>query len=319
MNCDQMQPLLEAFAGGELGWGTAWRVRRHLAACPACTEEFAEIRQHDRRLRAWRDVPAPADLQSRIAAALASAPPASVSRRPVTVRRAAVGLAGIAAATAAFIWLLPGQPGRPAPVMADVERAMQQVKTVSYKFNFISYSVGGKVSGDAPAQDWIRRTPPAIARHYQKLSEWDLDDERGQLSYDPQKNTCLKHPAMPDFKQQVQRQMRRLTEPPSNADVPMDSVHLTTTPWRRSKAVWNGQNCWRFDQTLFRPSIDSWGMSIWVDSKSLHVVRIECPHYNLTGRLLYLAVFSEFQYDEAPPPGVFDWSPPAGAKVEGHW
>jgi len=270
-------------------------------------------------------VPAPAGLGNRIAAVLPSLSPVSplpTPRRPAVVRRAAVGLAGVAAAGAAFFWLLPGQPGRPAPVMADVERAMQQVKTVAYKFNFISYDASGKVSGDSPAQDWLRRTPPAIARHYQKLSEWDLDDERGQLSYDPQKNTYLKHPVMPDFKQQVQRQMRRLTEPPSNADVPMDSVHLTTTSWRRSKAVWNGQNCWRFDQTLFRPSIDSWEMSIWVDPKSLHVVRIECPHYNLTGRLLYLAVFSEFQYDQMPPPNIFDWSPPSsarpyGAKYEG--
>lgn len=313
MTCDQMQPLLEAFADGELGWGTGWRVRRHLAACPACASELAELRQLSARVRAWRDVPAPAGLQGRLAVALPSAPPVSLPRHPALARRAAVGLAGLAAAAVAFS-LLPGQPSRPTIALADVEQAMQQVKTVSYKFNFISYDASGKVSGDAPAQDWLRRTPPAIARHYQKFSEWDLDDERGQLSYNPQKNTYLKHPAMPDFKQQVGRQIRRLTEPPSNTDAPLGNVHLTMTPWRRSKAIWNGQNCWKFDQTVSRPSVDSWGMSIWVDPKTLHIVRIEAPHYSLTGRLLYLAVFSDFQYNQTPPPNVFDWSPPSSAR-----
>ena len=59
MTCDQVRPLLETFTARELGWGTAWRVRRHLAACPACASELAATRRLDKRIRLWRHVPAP--------------------------------------------------------------------------------------------------------------------------------------------------------------------------------------------------------------------------------------------------------------------
>jgi len=65
--------------------------------------------------------------------------------------------------------------------------------------------------------------------------------------------------------------------------------------------------------------------TIWVDAQTLHVIRIELvgdPTQNIAPKGKGFAertVFDNFHYDETPPSGVFDWSPPAGANVRGHW
>ena len=338
MTCDQTQPLLNAFAAHELGWGTAWRVRRHLAACPACTAELAETRRLDSRVRAWRDVSAPAGLQSRIANALPSAPPVSAPRRPATARRVVVGLAGMAAAGAAFFWLTPGQPGRPTIAFADVEQAMQQVQMVSFDFNSYVYDAQGHLIPSATTfsqRVWLRRTPAARAYLDRKMSELNLKDGRGYLSHSLKKGLYLKRPhdGKVPVAQDVARQLGEFIEAPTDADVLANpAMGWAFTPWQQQRVILNGMTCLKFTRTITHPiSDDGRGImskrrgithgNIWVDAKTLHVIHIEN-----TGDASFMnkgyrerTVFDNFHYDETPPPGVFDWSPPAGAKVEGHW
>lgn len=335
MTCDQTQPLLEAFADGELGWGTAWCVRRHLAACPACTAELAEARRLDSRVRAWRDVPAPSGLQSRITAAL---PSVAAPRRPVTVRRVAVGLAGVAAASAAFFWLAPGQPGRPTIAFADVEQAMEQAQTVSYDFDSHLYDPQGRVVPNVNAMSsriWLRRRPAANADYNAIMHEWNLYDARGYVGYSQTCNNYLEKPPEGDITQSVEKQLRRLTEPPTEA-VPEE---LRSAPdfhfqsWQRQETTMNGQDCLMFTQDEDRAVRTEKGgraheltrTTIWVDAQTLHIIRIELvgdPTQNIRPKesgFVERSVIDNFHYDETPPPGVFDWSPPPGANVRGHW
>ncbi len=163
MTCDQIQLLLEAFADRQLGWGTAWRVRRHLVGCGLCAAEMAEIQAMTSRVRVWRDVSAPAGLEDRIAAALPSSVAPSPARFSVASRRAAVGLAGATAAVAAFFWLVPGQPGRPTIAYADVQRAMLNVKIMGWTEEETFYYSDGRVRKHNVRKVWVSTNPPMLA------------------------------------------------------------------------------------------------------------------------------------------------------------
>ena len=339
MTCDQTQPLLDAFADCELGWGTAWRVRRHLAACPACVAELAETRRLDSRVRAWRDVPAPAALQSRIAAALPLMSPVSVPQRPVTARRIAVGLAGVAAATAAFFWLTPGQPGRPTIAFADVERAMQQVQMVSYDYHCetqIHDAKGHIIPNSLPAfqQVWIRRTPPAISEYDPILHTIHLEDTRGLLTYDKIRREYRKSPFHDDraYALKYDTKLNKYVKVPFHATIQLrineDMGFVTETPansnfanWKQQKVERDGIACQEFTQADplnsagVRTSIQT---SIWVDLKTLRVIRLESEGES-GKRSRSRLVLDNIHYNETPPAGVFDWSPPPGSKVRGHW
>ena len=328
--CDQIQPHLEAFVDGELGWWMAWRVRRHLAGCGACASELAELQQIGRRARAWRNIPAPSGLQSRIAAALPPAAPLAV-RQPFPARRTAVGLAGMGVAAAAFFWLLPGQPGRPIIAFADVQRAVQQAQTVSYDMNTQIFDAQGRVfdGGTSFSESiWLRRIPPASAYLDHKMSERYLFDHRGKLGYDLKKGSYWKGPlpARLDVAKEIDWQLRSVTEPPTNeAWPPSDpSQHWTISPWQQQKVTVNGSACWKFTRTISRTLGNRHGVThinILVDAKTLHITSIK-----IVGDAMFMskgyqerAVFSNFHYNETPPPGIFDWLPPPGAKVRGHW
>ena len=358
MTCDQIQPLLEMFADRTLGWGTAWRVRRHLAACPACAAELAETRRLDSRVRAWRDVAAPAGLQSRIAAALPSAPPVSAPRRPVMAHRAAVGFAGVAAAAAAFFWLLPGQPGRPTVAFADVEQAMQRVEKLSWVTtsyytdlhgNKLSTDPGGnKVSALNSARTWVRRTPAAIATLDPRTGWRELLDKRGGL-FQPTEGQYQEYTLGPntekDIADKVEDSIRQMTQPPTDSMVSKSSgtmivayrgkplhpvsspVHITSIPVQERLVELNGRA-----QTLFtrdeeitfatyypKPfNVIHVRQSMWADPVTHRITQVEIQNSGggLGPNRQSSVLYSHFRYNQLAPPGVFDWSPPPGAKVQ---
>jgi len=337
MTCDQTQALLDVFADEELGWGTAWRVRRHLAGCALCAKELAEVQHLGRRVHEWRDVAAPTGLQSRIAGALPR-PTFPVSPRRFPVRRVAVGLAGLGAAAAVVFWLVPGQPGRPTIAFADVEKAMQQVQTVSYDMNSRCYDAEGHVIPGVMSfsfRNWLRRTPPASAQYDAIMREWSLSDARGYVGYSQRLNNYLEKPPEEDIAQTVNTYMRRLTEPPTDADQDgLRSGNFRVQPWQRQEKTVDGQSCLIFTQGLDRTiRMEDGGkaheftrITIWVDALTLHIIRIELvgdptPSVapNKEKAVVERTVFDNFHYDETPSPGVFDWSPPTGANVRGHW
>ena len=91
MNCDQAQPLIAAYADGELDALRRLFVEKHLRTCARCAEQHAELLGLRRRLRA--EAPyfaAPSALTERVRAMVVSTPaarPARASRVPERWRR----------------------------------------------------------------------------------------------------------------------------------------------------------------------------------------------------------------------------------------
>lgn len=64
MRCDELEPLIEPIAGGDLGL-TA-EVSAHLASCLTCAASLAFARRLERLLQAREAPPAPADLAANV-------------------------------------------------------------------------------------------------------------------------------------------------------------------------------------------------------------------------------------------------------------
>ena len=341
MTCDQIQPLLEAFAGHDLSPLTRWRIRPHLTQCPTCTAELAESVALTARVRDWQNVPAPAGLEARIAALLPAAAPAP-ARPPL--RRAAVGLAGLAAALAAAFWLVPGQPGRPTVAFAEVEQAMQNVQTVSWHFTAQMNDKAGDKSKPVKLTytNWLRRIPAASATtDYQSAPDTYFDvvenlpmktlkDDRGYFLLSKSGYTVIS--ASIPASQVITRQIESLTQFPQATIASSSSVgggKTTVTSFHQENVVVDGQNQIRFDRDIKTVWPEVNGKNThrlvhvidWVSVDTYRLVRVEIHlTEDTTGIQPFITlVQDQFQYNTPPPPGVFDWSPPPGAKVQGYW
>ena len=341
MTCDQVRPLLEAFAAHELGWGTAWRVRRHLAACPACASELAETRRLDAHVRAWRDVTAPVGLQSRIAATLPVTAPTATPRRPVVVRRTAVGLAGMAAAGVAFFWLVPGQPGQPTIAYADVERAMASVKIMGWTDEVTFYNVDGTVRKHGIRKVWVRANPPAIAdirypTQSQARQTQSLEDEHGEAELNLEGQYIIRddqHKVTDEVQRyllQRAQPMNELAAPGSDlSGSPYGSEKLKVLAWERTTL--HGQSVIKFVSTskfssrypAYPPGpppehdVAAVGTeTVWIDSRTHRVVQSETHAETEQGKPIYDMKEYNVSYDRMPPPGIFDHFPPSGVAVK---
>ena len=320
MRCHQAR--LNALADGELGAWAAARVQRHLQACPSCAAEYAELLALGDQARAWRHVTAPAGLETRIAAALRT----QGGPLRVFVWRPFAAVAATAAAVAAITLLIPGQPGRPAPAFADVERAMGAVQSVSWEWDDTWQQ--GRTSHLSRRWAWVRRSPPATADYEADLDEWSLSDARGYVGYSRKHNTYIKRPLEKYGQKDAQNLIRRFTEPFAAASDITPAVNAHWTPWRRERVMLEGRPCWEFSREerqnpaqaspqagrLAPPSRGLYRMRLWADTGTLRVARIEFARSGSDSGGPPRTVFSNFQYNRTPPKGVFDWSPPLGAK-----
>ncbi len=344
MNCTQAQTLLDAYADHALpAWQTV-RVRRHLAGCPACTAQLADLQRLSASVYAWHDASAPAALQGRIAAALPQTASAPTPPRPRRIaRRVAVSLAGVAAAIGAGFWLLPGHPTQPTLAFADVERAMQQVQTVSWKDYSIFTDVNWRPLSDQKPSDgvtWLRRNPAAVAIIGLPYGSKSLYDKRGSLDCTAQGN-CFVRPSGKQAEKYLvegmEERIKRLTqEPVEQSSDPHESVYNTVTKPQQQLVTLDGQKSilFTFDNEIVVRKFVLHGRvtmpeshrfqqhCIWVNPTSHLVTRMEARDWGdkASGpfKQHQIIINSDFRYNQAPPPGVFDWSPPPGAKVERH-
>ena len=231
---------------------------------------------------------------------------------------------------ALFFWLLPGQPGRPTIAFADVERAIQQAQTVSYRMTMHIYDAQGHVvpgSLQIVRQVWMRRSPPALALadtigHYKSL-----EDTRGYLLHGG--NRYLKVPVHENITQTINKYLHNVTEPPTDPEEYRAGTgrNFHFQPWQRQGAIVDGKACLVFTQDLRRTvgKLEKFSrITLWVDAQTLHIFRMESvgdptpEATQLKPGDVERAVIDNFHYNDTPPPGVFDCkkSPPPGAKVE---
>ncbi len=339
MNCTHTQILLDAYADHALNAWQTVRVRRHLAGCAVCAAQLANIQHLQASVRAWRSVSAPAALEGRIAVALprtASAPTPPHNRR--VARRAAVGLAGVAAAIGVGFWFLPGHPAQPTVAFADVERAMQQVETLSWMTTVhtsFAGRTGHKSETNSTEQTWLRRRPAAIAtleqaKGYPKGLR-SLNDGHGEiLQYADNAYRTYKPHAKGDIAKAVEDEVRRMTQIPAQnvTSTPNASIRSNFLPLQEHETKLDGR-----DQILFvregnlivttNPAplrLIHISESVWVEPTTHRINQIEIE--NVGGdrgpNSRACIIYSNFHYNQVPPPGVFDWSPPSGASVEHH-
>ncbi len=339
MTCRHAELQLNALADHALNPWQASHVRRHLAACPACAAEFAEIQRLDASVQAWRNVPAPSTLGPRIAAALPPSAAFQTRRRAFPLRPAAVGLAGLAAGLAAIFWFLPGQPGQPMIAFADVQKAMQQVQIASWKTHYIVTDANWRTLAQKqmPGPDfttWVRRNPPTVATIGQPHGFQSLEDKHGDMDRTAQGNYLWKpnnKQREKDFSRGVEEQIESLTQAsmtsPSTSD-PHLSVYTIVANPRQQSVVQDGQRQILFthnEEIVVRinkhvPEMHYFQQhNTWVDPVSHLVTRTESRNWGdkMSGQFnqRQVVVSDNFRYNQAPPPGVFDWSPPPGANV----
>ena len=339
MTCDQTAPLLDAFADRELGWATARRVRRHLAACPACTDALAETRQLTARAQAWRDVPAPAALQSHIAAALPPLPARRVARRRLDYR-AAIAVAGVACLAMGF-WLLPGQPGQPTIAFADVERAMASVKIMGWTDEVTFYNTDGTVRKHNIRKVWVRTSPPAIADiRYPTLSQprqtQSLENEFGEAELNLEGHYVIRNDQH-KVVDEVQKALLQRAQAKNDFATPGSDLSKSSYNFGKFKVlVWErttlrGQSVVKFAYATnfsctypaYPPgpppqhNVTAVGReTLWIDSRTHRVVQSERHAETQEGKPIYDLKEYNVSYDRMPPPGIFDHFPPLGAAVK---
>ncbi len=332
MNCTHTQILLDAYADHALNAWQTVRVRRHLAGCAVCAAQLANIQHLQASVRAWRSVSAPAALEGRIAVALprtASAPTPPHNRR--VARRAAVGLAGVAAAIGVGFWFLPGHPAQPTVAFADVERAMQQVQTVSWSETIVFHDrADHPVEADSSrATYWLRRNPPALASRWQEQDfqpSLDLRDARGDvMQLAPGRYARLdpkEYGQGGSIARVVEDAVHEITQPQIGSGFAgyagTDQDESKFSPTQQRRVILDGQERILFvrdQETIIRRRNESpihylSHIKLWADPSTLRVVRIE----DRPGKSEVITR-SDFCYDQPVPSGVFDWSPPPGATV----
>jgi anti-sigma factor RsiW len=107
--CQGVGERLDAYHDAELGAFDRWQVRRHLARCPACRDELADLARVGGWVRSSHDDAAAPDLWAGIAARLPAprSEPARARAARFSFGFPAFGAAAAAAAVAALFLLQP--------------------------------------------------------------------------------------------------------------------------------------------------------------------------------------------------------------------
>ena len=316
MTCTQAEPQLNALADRALPLWQAARVRRHLAACPACAAHLASIQRLDTAVRTWNDALLPDMLGPRIAAALPPSAALPLPRRTFSVRPAATGLTAAAAAFAAVLWFLPGQPGQPTIALADVEKAMANPNIVSSIDDTKIYGPKLSLLSHYRVQSWARRKSPAIALILlpgdTSHALGSLQDSRGCMAVSAQGQfRYWVSPANPDMTDVVQADFAELTQPLEGMAQMGHSVSKTYDV-KGEPAMLAGVQVLKFTATMYNGNGGSQyktQFTAWIDPTTKYVVQYErdfvSPDHSGTHY-----VRSKICYDETPRQSVFDISAP---------
>lgn len=341
MRCNHAQPEINALIDGELNAWSAARVRQHLKNCPACRADYDAAQRLSAQARAWRAVNAPAGLETRLAASLMGVSPPAAGRPRLPHWRPLAALAGVTAAAFLIALFVPGQVGRPRIAFADVQRAMQDIKTAHWMET--EYTAEGNRRQQRRASDvWARLDPPAEAHRLIPASlhnspgettdeTQSVIDRQGFSSYDvtSHRYTRIPMPFSPPPKGEadLNRRLRSivqadllLTVPLSRAETTqghtLKSVTSNITVWHSTtrQVMLNDRAVARIDTGAHWPGGQTNTTTFFVDPQTRRLVRMEARQTR-PRHPDWLMIRDRYEYNTTPPPGTFDLTPPPGVPV----
>jgi len=263
------------------------------------------------------------------------------------------GLIAVAtAAIGAAILLAPGTTPQATVAFAAVEQAMTTVDTVTYQMHDLKCLTAIRPDGSIEVQDrprtwtiWARISSPALASlyspHYRYVSyshdnyQIDTSGPVCQYSY----NDWGGITASPIFgaaqeqtpAERIRNEVLFNSSPPAASQQWQEPglgrmpLRMQRSPWKSAETSLNGKRVLRYDCALqYQESMDrahnafrtgeDW--SFWVDPQTHLVLRREIrTHYQGAGKKAdTVSVADQFRYNETPPMGTFEVTPPLGSR-----
>jgi len=268
------------------------------------------------RLRSLPISPPPA-LHQRLRAIPAEAGGEVSTARVVQSRRWLL----FAAPAAAAVVLLLLLTSRPTPAFAEVERALQATRTAHWTETITQFPAGGAPASSRRAEHWARTEPPARLEHHENGLRILMTSEAVRV-YQPYPVERYTRSESPSGTGELMRRAilyRIIT--PAEADRTAPSLG-----WKGSRSSLNGTPAIRFTREYqFSPAPLPQAVArkmriaetVWVDVETYRVLRTEQKQFNgRPGRLEFLTVGEGFRYDQASPPGAFEWRIPPGKQED---
>lgn len=235
-----------------------------------------------------------------------------------------------AALTAA--WSLPGQV---VISHADVPLAAPVVQNFSWQTRRVTLDASGhQVQVDQPSYTtWVRLNPPAVATIGQPPGFTVLEDGRGTLKRSVTGTYQMRltgAPGQKALRAEVERLLRNAEQPGEDASVTKkrDWTTVTYAPQpvgrdREKRTLFSSDTKFAIHLGNSKDVLPMmhffWHRDIWVDPATHLVTRTEFRSWSSkeSGQFNQRqhTVEDNFQYNQTPAPGVFDWSPPKGAEV----
>ena len=343
-----------ALTKGEL---PAWKripLERHIARCPDCAAAQTQVAATFARAQTLPLDRAGNALRDQIwstaegISLTPNAQPPTPSSRLFPFRIALGGLTA-AAVTIFALAFLPGTPGHPTVVFAQVEKAMKELKTVHWRsrtLQTVELRPDGKykiLKPEGSGVTWVSLDPPMMAGVYGKDRMVYTPTTRYQIDDDPSGVTAYAR-----FSQGFSEDGE---EEPNTGKTPREillnqvvfpredignrqakqwkkrGVDVRQTPWNATQVTLDGKNVLHFEQErryaqdLSNDANFRWkdiGMKreVWADPQTFRIIkRMTTGSFtNGTETVEAISVSDDFRYDVTVPPGVFEHQPAVGAR-----
>jgi len=245
-----------------------------------------------------------------------------------------------------YMGLTMTSPGRSTPAFALVEQAMRKIKTAHWVQKRTVTEADGSLTYEAASDAWVRMNPLAKAVRSipesfrsapnETLHEFrSVIDRRGQVTYSAatKEYTIHRYTIPREF---IRKGMKMedllrgmvLAEVLSPAEITPLSINKKSPPmrigrmvipnWSSERVTLDGEPRIKFhrEYSYHENGGGTIKQAIWADPQTNRVVRSELRSTSLKPSTYEIIVVNEqYRYDEEPPEGTFDLTPPPGARV----
>ncbi len=310
MNCEEARQIVTTGAKSS----RQLPARRHVRQCPGCTEWFADIRKADGYLKTIQPYELPDSLEHGLQGIVKTGLPLrGDGRKETNMKRfvlTAAGLVVLAVIVAAVnaVW----SPGISSVAWADVKQALCDMNVVHMKGESFCLTGENKIRPLAVHKDkWIRREPLAVYEEVtpvqSQLPEAEslryvfAGNSEQVYYYFPQKGNkvVISRGLSSDF-------MKEVLGPFAQA------VYSGEDP--KYKIIGNSKINDRDVIILLESQDGQFRNELAVDAETKLTLRFRQFVPGPDGNEIEVTNLS-FGYNQSPPPGIFEWQPPAGATI----